>query len=71
MSAVFTEKLTTRLKKDGADDPTIESITNSIKSYAAKKMKKWSDYEPYVGESFADDAMYIFSLMILKKIFIS
>ncbi len=45
------------MKENGVPDPKIDVITKGIRSYAQKKMKRFQDYEPYVGESFASESM--------------
>ena len=55
------------MKDDGADDDKITAFKQGIMKYAEKKIApKLNDFEPYTGESFADDAMYITPLVLWK-----
>lgn len=53
----YVKLLSKKMKENGVPDPKIDVITKGIRSYAQKKMKRFQDYEPYVGESFASESM--------------
>ena len=55
----YRKRLSAALKEKGIAEDKIKEITEGIRMYAAKKMaKRIKDYEPYVGESYSDKAMY-------------